>query len=363
MQLPRLIWASFALSVALLALTPAPTQAKDWSDPNVRAKELRHDKCKTTLKRRLTFVKYWGPTAMTMANPTMYDEDHLGFWGWLQLGDLYYFGCPKANLAPNKQQAAVWYQAAAVAHIAEAQYKLGRMLVLGDGITEDVQHGITWLQSAAREGFGQAAVGLQALGVEPPTPISPNSYAVAVANAKAHVRQERAEYWRGVMSDLGALSVTVATAYVASQGNYVPPPAPRYAPPPQPAALNSPPTVGAGYGGIPAIPAINSLPPIGSNPYRTPPTPAPRAFSQPSTPTVAADPGCINDVQCGVGKKCLIGPYQVRGYCAVVVNEYGTRTYDNSGAAQTCRYDTDCSIGFRCGRQRSSDLTGFCLKR
>ncbi len=208
-----------ATSIAISLAFSFPSQAKDWSDADFRNKEISQNKCKTTLKRRLSFAKYWPPTELTYANPYMYKHGKVGFWGYLELGDIYYNGCKKASLEPDHQLAATWYQYAAIANLAEAQWKLGRMLVNGDGIPADIDTGRKWLISAAEQGEDRSIPDLQVLNEAIPQRMTPNNYETAVANAEASIVASRSEYWRQVQQDLGHLLVVAATSYGAVKSN------------------------------------------------------------------------------------------------------------------------------------------------
>ena len=178
-----------------------------------REKELDARHCKTTYKRMINFVKYWPPAARQFSNYSMYNPKNIGFRGYDLLGDIYYRGCEKAGLQPDKAAAATWYQAGANAHLPESQFKLGRMLYEGDGITANFGAGIDWLTSAALEGSAEAAAFLSKQGMNPPNPVSPNTYTLLSQSAKAQMKAERAANRRAIFQDLaGALA---ASAYAA----------------------------------------------------------------------------------------------------------------------------------------------------
>lgn len=107
------------------------------------------------------------------------------------LGDMYYGGCAakpqnvaarlwdgkRDGVAVDKQQAARYYEFAALAHVASSQFKLGKMLFEGDGIALDQETGINWLTSAALEGNKESRDYLSGLGItDIPAALSPNSY-------------------------------------------------------------------------------------------------------------------------------------------------------------------------------------------
>lgn len=70
-----------------------------------------------------------------------------------------------AFAAPDAEQAASFYEQGAEAGDAEAQYRLGRLLISGRTAGEaDAERGALWLQRAARQGHAQARAALQTLG-------------------------------------------------------------------------------------------------------------------------------------------------------------------------------------------------------
>jgi len=181
------------------------------SDLAKRDKELGEKRCATTLKRMQSFVKYWSPNSDIYANYMMYNPKKVGFRGYDLLGDIYFRGCASANLQPDKLAALTWYQHAAVAHLPESQWKLGRMLYLGDGVHEDKNRGLQWLTSAALEGSPDAANFLRSIGQEAPAPITPNTYTSAAMAVKQQLDATRAAQWRIVTQNLGELLVTTVT--------------------------------------------------------------------------------------------------------------------------------------------------------
>ena len=67
---------------------------------------------------------------------------------------------------------------------------------------------------------------------------------------------------------------------------------------------------------------------------------------------------CSSDYSCRYGQKCVKAPYKSKGVCMDVVDRYGIKKYKqpssnsigpNLGREQ-CRFNTDCSIGFKCDR-------------
>ena len=207
--------------VLLIALSLASTT----SDPSKREDQLSEKKCASTHKRMLNFVKYWPPGSN--ADYIMYNPDKVGFRGYDLLGDVYYRGCREANLAPDKVAAASWYQSAAVVHLPEAQWKLGKMFFEGDGIPQDKSIGLSWITSAAAEGSLQAADYLRSLGEPVPAPVAPNSYTVASLEAQSRLKAARAAERRQIVGDLSRFLVQVGTTYLTAQASLPSTPAPR----------------------------------------------------------------------------------------------------------------------------------------
>jgi len=126
---------------------------------------------------------------------------------WQIIGNIYYFGCPSANIAQNKETAFFWYQSAALAHLSSAQYKIGMMLLKGDGVQADHKRGIDWLSSAAIEGSGEARSYLESIGMTPPPAISPSSYQTYQELARQELIKGEERDRAAVMLDLGRLAV------------------------------------------------------------------------------------------------------------------------------------------------------------
>lgn len=223
------IWLVPATSAWAFSLSSTSTNPED------RAREISERRCATTFKRMQSFVKYWGPRPDLYSNYVMYSPRNVGFRGYDLLGDIYYHGCVRADLAPDKAAAVTWYQNAAIAHVPESQWKLGQMLYLGDGIEQDQKRGLSWITSAAIEGSSDAASFLRSIGEEPPHVMSPNTYETATMAARQQLSAQRAAQWREVTQDLGNLVVAgatlAATAYVGQHSYSVQTPA-SYAPTP-----------------------------------------------------------------------------------------------------------------------------------
>jgi hypothetical protein len=185
------------------------------TNPAERQAQLNDSRCSGTYKHMLNFAEYFPPRRVY--GYIMYNPKKVGFRGYDLLGDVYYRGCAKADLAPDKIAAAYWYQAAAVAHVPEAQWKLGRMLLEGDGVPVNHDAGLAWLTSAAIEGSTNAATFLRAHSYPVPAPIYPNSYAVAAERAQQQLDAARAAEHQQAVRDLASLLVNVGTIYVAAK--------------------------------------------------------------------------------------------------------------------------------------------------
>jgi TPR repeat protein len=127
---------------------------------------------------------------------------------WKIIGDIYYSGCTSTHIVQNKETAFFWYQSAALAHVSSAQYKVGMMLLDGDGVQADRKRGIDWLSSAAIEGSGEARSYLESIGMSPPPAISPSSYQTYQELARQELIKGQEHDRAAVMHDLGRLAVT-----------------------------------------------------------------------------------------------------------------------------------------------------------
>lgn len=141
--------------------------------------------CHKRVKNMQNMIKYWAPGAINPPNFYMYKQMVMPFWEFT--GDMYYNGCPKGDLDIDKTTAAQWYQNAAMEFVPTAQYKLGRMMLEGDGIAVNVEGGRAWMTSAALEGSTEAAQYLANVGLPVPQPINPTSYTIAARQAKAEL--------------------------------------------------------------------------------------------------------------------------------------------------------------------------------
>ena len=134
-------------------------------------------------------------------------------------GDLFYFGCKKAGKPSDKVAAFKMYEHASVNHVPSAQFKLGKMLIDGDSVPLNREAGMAWISAAAIEGSAEASAYLSKIGIKPPDPIWPNSYAQASIEAKeiydGFWRTERAN----IISDLTRLAVGAAASYAIANAS------------------------------------------------------------------------------------------------------------------------------------------------
>jgi hypothetical protein len=211
---------SILFSMLGAALTSPSSLAQLYStssDPTDRAKELSEPRCATTYKRMLNFAKYWPPGRLDLyENYNMYNPKKVGFLGYELLGDVYFQGCAAAGLPADKIAAASWYFAAALAHVPDSQWKLGRMMFQGDGVPENREMGLGWITSAALEGSAPAAAFLTSMGEVVPAPIQPSSWDNASNLARQKLASANAEQRRAVLQGLGNLVVSAALIYSAS---------------------------------------------------------------------------------------------------------------------------------------------------
>ena len=198
--------------VALIALI-GPAHAEDEPTPVAR---FTYDTatCHKRVKNMHNMIKHWPPGTVNPPNYYMYKQMVIPFWEFT--GDMYYNGCPRGDLASDKVTAAQWYQSAAMEFVPTAQYKLGRMMLEGDGIPVNVEGGRAWMTSAALEGSSEAARYLANASLPVPEPINPTSYTIAVRQAKAELEAGQARDRAAIVSDLSNLVVNVASAYLAA---------------------------------------------------------------------------------------------------------------------------------------------------
>lgn len=226
--------------MAVFTLGACAQLASTSSAPEDREKMISSSRCSVNYNRLRRFVEYYPPGSESLKNIyAMYRQGYLGVRGYDTLGDVYYHGCPSANLNPSRSMAAMWYEYAALGHVAEAQYKFGRMLFQGDGIPENKELGIQWLTSAAIEGNRDARQFLQGLGQEAPPEIGPNTYETLEAEHARARRHERADWFKSAAGDILGLGIVAVTtvaysaAYVAAaQAGHTAAPATQFAPEP-----------------------------------------------------------------------------------------------------------------------------------
>lgn len=76
---------------------------------------------------------------------------------------------------------------------------------------------------------------------------------------------------------------------------------------------------------------------------------------------------CRLDVDCGAGRACVRPEFSVQGICGTIVDEYGLRDFSEFGPSvgprrvSSCSSTTDCPVGFRC-EKTSGSLYGVCVK-
>ena len=231
---------SIAWLVALNVLIPAGlVHAADEPTPVAR---FTYDQatCHKRIKNMNSMIKYWSPGTLNPPNYYMYKQMVMPFWEFT--GDMYYNGCPKGELTIDKVTAAQWYQSAAMEFVPTAQYKLGRMMLEGDGVPVNVEGGRAWMTSAALEGSPEAALYLANAGLPVPQPINPTSYTIAARQAKAELEAGQARDRAAIVRDLSHLVVNVASAYIAANASSPVAPVVKRAPPPATAtpAYNAP---------------------------------------------------------------------------------------------------------------------------
>lgn len=135
------------------------------------------------------------------------------------LGDVYYYGCTSAGIQPDPVLAAKFYEFAAIGHVARSQYRIGRMMVEGDGIQRSEEMGIKWLTSAALEGDRNARAYLNDLGVEVPAAIAPNTFSRLAHHERALeqnyelVMQQRAQQRRQNIGEFFTVAIVALGAF------------------------------------------------------------------------------------------------------------------------------------------------------
>lgn len=178
-----------SLVALIVVISIRPVHAADEPTPVAR---FTYDAatCHKRVKNMHSMIKYWPPGTVNPPNYYMYKQMVIPFWEFI--GDMYYNGCPKGELILDKATAAQWYQNAAMEFVPTAQYKLGRMMLEGDGIPVNAEGGRAWITSAALEGSSEAARYLANTGLPVPQPINPTSYTIAARQAKAELEAGQA---------------------------------------------------------------------------------------------------------------------------------------------------------------------------
>lgn len=193
---------TIVLLVALGALAGCSYTAKPSSElPSY----FSSSNCSAQWRHVRGIKKYWFPGSVIPPNYIMY-KNHI-IEAWQIIGDIYYSGCPSANIAQNKETAFFWYQSAALTHVSSAQYRIGMMLLNGNGVPADRKRAIDWLSSAAIEGSSEARSYLESIGMTPPPAISPNSYQTYQELARQGLIKGQERDRAAVMHDLGGLAV------------------------------------------------------------------------------------------------------------------------------------------------------------
>ncbi|PKQ70985.1 tetratricopeptide repeat protein [Aeromonas sobria] len=95
--------------------------------------------------------------------------------------------CYNIEDVPDNKQAVMWWRKAAEQNHAQAQYRLGLMYSLGDGVPEDYRLAVVWTRQAAEQGHAKAQASLGWMytlgqGVERDKSLAYVWHSVAVAN-------------------------------------------------------------------------------------------------------------------------------------------------------------------------------------
>lgn len=231
---------ALVLLVITTTLMPGFVRAADAPTPVARFSYDPAD-CHKRVRNMHAMIKHWSPGAVNPPNYYMYKQMVMPFWEFT--GDMYYNGCQRGGIAIDKEAAALWYQNAAMEFVPTAQFKLGRMMLEGDGIPVNEDGGRAWITSAAMEGSTEAAQYLANAGLPVPQPISPSSYTVAALKAKAELEAGQARDRAAIVRDLSNLVVNVASAYAAASIASPVAPAVRRAPTPTAAPVPAVPTM------------------------------------------------------------------------------------------------------------------------
>lgn len=99
-----------------------------------------------------------GLQALALLEP-MAEAGNIESWYWL--GRLYFYDVP--GVPRDYRLAAGWFEKAARAGHADAQYKLGGMYYAGRGFGQSIPQALTWWRAAAKQGQAEALNNLGAL--------------------------------------------------------------------------------------------------------------------------------------------------------------------------------------------------------
>jgi len=121
---------------------------------------------------------------------------------------------------------------------------------------------------------------------------------------------------------------------------------------------------GTSCGVVPIVPARQRAQPQDQHQPQLPSSQPPFVASSLPPPVQAASAGsCVMNSECSFPARCIKAPGNRTGVCGVEVDEAGVRTYQNTGTAMGCRFNTDCGVGFTCQREQGSSRPGVCVKR
>ena len=212
----------FAVLV-MCATSRAEAQAADFMQPHPTPRwTVDQSKCAKQYKNMGKVLQFYAGKARQFDSIAQDRHDFFAFKTQYfamreSFGDLFYFGCKEAGKPSDKATAYQMYEHASVNHVPSAQYKLGRMLIDGDGVLKNQEAGMAWISAAAIEGSTEASTYLSSMGIKPPSPIWPNTYAQAALEAKeiydGFWKEERAK----IVSDLTILAVGAAASYVTAK--------------------------------------------------------------------------------------------------------------------------------------------------
>ena len=146
------------------------------------------------------------------------------------MGDIHYYGCDYSGqslagrlwsgrreaIEPNPEKAAKYYEFAAIGHVPRSQYRLGRMLFEGDGISQDEETGIQWITSAALEGHKEARDYLESIGLTVSEAEGPSTYS-KLAEAE---REEYTALQQAIQARQQQIRQNWATVAIVAVGAY-----------------------------------------------------------------------------------------------------------------------------------------------